>query len=48
MSQAGAWLLANTPANASKVPNFKNAQATAWASVLDDFNNGKLGTAHCD
>ncbi len=42
-----AWLLANTPAS-GPVPNFKNAQATAWAVVLDDYNNGKLGTLHCN
>ena len=48
MSQGGAWLLANTPAITNAVPNMKNAQATAWASTLDDFNNGKLGTPHCN
>ena len=47
LNQAGAWLLLKTPANGS-VPTFKDAQATAWASVLDDYNNGKLGTPHCN
>ena len=48
MSQGGAWLLVNTPASTNSVPNMKNAQANAWASTLDDFNNGKLGIAHCE
>ncbi|MEO5817735.1 MAG: hypothetical protein ABIT20_20875 [Gemmatimonadaceae bacterium] len=48
MSQGKAWLLSNTPASTNTVPNLKNAQATAWASTLDDFNNGKLGIPHCD
>ena len=47
LSAGGAWLLANTPNNASSVPNIKNAQATAWASTLDDYNNGRLGLPHC-
>ncbi|MDB4891251.1 MAG: Cna domain protein [Gemmatimonadetes bacterium] len=48
MSQGEAWLKANTPASTNAVPNLKNAQATAWASTLDDFNNGRLGISHCD
>jgi hypothetical protein len=48
MTQGEAWLKANTPASTNTVPNIKNAQATAWASTLDDFNNGKLGIAHCE
>lgn len=48
MSQGEAWLKANTPAVTSTVPNIKNSQATAWASTLDDFNNGRLGIAHCE
>jgi hypothetical protein len=48
MSQGEAWLQANTPASTNTVPNIKNAQATAWASTLDDFNNGNLGTPHCE
>ena len=48
LNQGEAWLIANTPALTSSVPNLKNAQATAWASVLDDYNNGRLGTPHCD
>lgn len=48
MSQGGAWLLANTPASTNSVPNMKNAQASAWASAGDDFNNGNLGTPHCN
>lgn len=47
LNQAGAWLLLKTPANGA-VPNFKDSQATAWASVLDEYNNGKLGTPHCN
>jgi hypothetical protein len=48
MSQGQAWLLSHTPASTNAVPNIKDAQATAWASTLDDFNNGKLGIPHCD
>ncbi len=48
MSQGQAWLLSKTPASTNTVPNLKDAQATAWASTLDDFNNGKLGISHCD
>jgi hypothetical protein len=47
LNDAGAWLEANTPAT-GPVPFVKNAQANAWASTLDDFNNGRLGTPHCD
>lgn len=47
LNQAEAWLLLKTPAN-GPVPNIKDAQATAWASVLDDYNNGRLGTPHCN
>ena len=47
LDAAKAWLIANTPVNGA-VPTIKDAQATAWASVLDDYNNGKLGTLHCN
>ena len=47
LNSAEAWLLANTPTNGA-LPSIKNAQADAWASTLDDFNNGKLGPSHCD
>jgi hypothetical protein len=48
MTQGQAWLIANTPASGNAVPNIKNAQATAWASTLDNFNNGLLGISHCN
>ncbi len=48
LASGGAWLSANTPASTNSVPNIKNAQATAWASTLDDFNNGRLGLPHCN
>ncbi len=48
MTQAKAFLLANTPASTNSVPNFKNAQATAWATTLDNLNNGLLGIPHCN
>jgi len=47
LAASEAWLVANTPAT-GPVPFVKNDQATAWASVLDDFNNGLSGTPHCD
>lgn len=47
LNQAKAWLILKTPVNGA-VPNFKDSQATAWAGVLDNYNNGKLGTPHCD
>ena len=47
LNQAKVWLISKTPVN-GPVPNFKDAQATAWASVLDDYNNGRLGTPHCN
>ena len=47
LSSGGAWLLANTPVN-GPLPSIKDAQATAWATTLDNFNNGFLGTPHCD
>jgi hypothetical protein len=48
MSQGQAWLKSHTPASTNSVPNLKDAQATAWASTLDDFNNGRLGISHCE
>ncbi len=47
LNQSKTWLIAKTPANGA-VPNFKDSQATAWAKILDDYNNGKLGTPHCN
>jgi hypothetical protein len=47
LSAAGAWLLANTPTN-GPLPSIKNAQADAWGSTLDNFNNGLAGTPHCN
>ena len=47
LANSEAWLVANTPATGG-VPFVKNAQATAWAGVLDSFNNGLSGTPHCD
>jgi len=47
MSLGQAWLLAKTPASTNTVPNIKDAQATAWATTLDNFNNGLLGIPHC-
>ncbi len=47
LNAAEAWLLANTPANGT-LPSIKSAQADAWMSTLDSFNNGNLGTPHCD
>jgi hypothetical protein len=47
LDQSKAWLISKTPVN-GPVPNIKDAQATAWAKVLDDYNNGKLGTLHCN
>ncbi|MEO7457265.1 MAG: PKD domain-containing protein [Gemmatimonadaceae bacterium] len=48
LSAGGAWLITNTPASTNSVPNIKNSQATAWASTLDDYNNGRLNLPHCD
>jgi len=47
LNSAEAWLLANTPTSGA-LPSIKNAQADGWMSTLDDFNNGKLGTPHCN
>jgi hypothetical protein len=46
LAASEAWLIANTPAT-GPVPYVKNAQATAWAGVLDDYNNGLTGPGHC-
>jgi hypothetical protein len=47
LNAAGAWLLANTPTSGT-LPSIKNAQADSWMSTLDDYNNGNLGTPHCN
>jgi hypothetical protein len=46
LNLSGAWLLANTPV-AGALPVIKDAQATAWAGTLDDYNNGLTGPGHC-
>jgi hypothetical protein len=46
LADAEAWLVANTPAT-GPVPFVQNAQATAWAGVLDSYNTGATGPGHC-
>jgi uncharacterized surface anchored protein len=46
LNAAEAWLLANTPVS-GPLPSIKNAQADAWGTTLDNFNNGLAGTSHC-
>lgn len=47
LAGAAAYFSVATPAN-SLPAGYTKSQVNAWASTLDDYNNGLLGPAHCD
>ena len=41
-------LFSSLAANSTTLTNAQKAQATAWATTLDNYNNGLIGPGHCD
>ena len=46
MLNSKAWLTINTPPVPASSPSGQDA--VAFAKILDDYNNGKMGVPHCD
>jgi hypothetical protein len=41
-------LFSSLAANSTTLTNAQKTQATAWATTLDDYNNGLIGPGHCE
>jgi hypothetical protein len=48
ITQADLFLAAHAAADWSSLSSAQRQQVLAWAAVLDDYNNGRIGPRHCD
>jgi hypothetical protein len=48
ITQADGFLAAHAAADWSSLSSSQRQQVLAWAATLDDYNNGRIGPAHCD
>lgn len=48
ITQADQFLATHAAADWSSLSSTQRQQVLAWAAVLDDYNNGRIGPAHCD
>ena len=48
ITQADGFLATHAAADWNSLTSAQRQQVLAWAATLDDYNNGKIGPAHCD
>ncbi len=48
ITQADGFLATHAAADWGMLSSSQRQQVLAWAATLDDYNNGKIGPAHCD
>jgi hypothetical protein len=48
ITQADAFLATHRASDWSSLSSSQRQQVLAWAATLDDYNNGRIGPAHCD
>ncbi len=48
ITQADLFLATHAAADWNSLSSAQRQQVLAWAATLDDYNNGKIGPAHCD